>query len=86
MNEFYLGVAFFILMNLGIGLMRILRGPTYFDCMLSAMLFGTKGVVIVLLLSTAFNKHGFLDMALIFALLASVSTVAFTRSMYNPKS
>ena len=85
MNELYLGVALFLLINLCAGLMRILRGPTRFDCMLAAMLCGTKGVAIVLLLSASFCEPAFLDMALIFALLASIATVAFTRSVSNPK-
>ncbi len=83
MNDLYLGVALFLLMNLCAGLIRVLRGPTRFDSMLAAMLFGTKGVAVVLLLSVAFHKPAFLDMALIFALLASVATVAFTRSVRN---
>ncbi len=77
MIEWYLGLALFLILNLVAGLFRILHGPTPADCMLAAQLFGTTGVAILLLFAQGMNRPAIRDVALIFALLATVSTVAF---------
>ncbi len=46
MDDLYLSLALFLVLNLVAGLLRILRGPTPADCMLAAQLFGTTGVAI----------------------------------------
>ncbi len=79
MTDWYLGLALFLLLNLVAGLFRILRGPTPADCMLAAQLFGTTGVAILLLLAEAMSRPTFRNVALVFAILAAVSTVAFIR-------
>ncbi|QOY53182.1 monovalent cation/H+ antiporter complex subunit F [Candidatus Sulfurimonas baltica] len=79
MQTFYLGLALFLLLNLVIGMWRILRGPTPADRMLSAQLFGTIAVAILLLLSQAMDNAALRDLALIFALLAALTAVAFVQ-------
>lgn len=78
MTAFYQALAGFLLLNILVGLIRVLRGPTRFDRMLSAQLFGTTAVAILLLLSEATGDAAMLDVALVFALLSAVATVAFT--------
>ncbi len=77
MAEFYLGVATFLLLNILVGLIRILRGPTPADRMLTAQLFGTTGVAILLLLSQALAVSAFMNVALVLALLGAVAAVVF---------
>ena len=77
MTSFYTSVALFLLLNLGGGLIRILRGPTAADRMLAAQLFGTTGVAILLLLAAAMEVRGLRDVALVFALLGPVNAVVF---------
>ncbi len=77
MTEFYLGVAAFLLLNILIGLIRILRGPTPPDRMLAAQLFGTTGVAILLLLSQALAAPAIVDVALVLALLGAVAAIVF---------
>lgn len=84
MNEWCLGLAFFLLLNLAAGLVRVLRGPTRADRMLAAQLFGTTSVAILLLLALALNSPALQDVALVFALLAAVTTVAFVRRAWSP--
>lgn len=79
MNEWYAGVAVFLLLNLMAGLLRIIRGPTATDCMMAAQLFGTTGVATLLLLAQVFGLPSLRDVALVFALLAAVATVAFVK-------
>jgi multicomponent Na+:H+ antiporter subunit F len=61
------------------GLVRVARGPTQADRMLVAQLFGTTGVTVLLLLAEDPGRAALRDVALIFALLAPIATVAFVR-------
>lgn len=79
MNDFYLGVSAFLLVNILVGLVRILRGPTPPDRMLMAQMFGTTGVGILLLFSEAMGLPVLRDVALLFALLGALATVSFVR-------
>ena len=79
MEMLYLGIALFLLLTLVAGLWRVLRGPTSADRMLAAQLFGTTAVACVLLLAQAFEYPPLRDVALIFALLAAVTAIAFVR-------
>ncbi len=79
MNEFYIGMALFLLANILAGLKRIIKGPSMGDRMLSLQLFGTTGVAILLLLAQSFAEPALRDVALVFALLAVLAMVAYVR-------
>jgi multicomponent Na+:H+ antiporter subunit F len=79
MQALYLTLALFLLLTLGAGMWRVLRGPTAADRMLAAQLFGTTAVAILLLLAQTSGNAALRDVALVFALLASVTAVAFVR-------
>lgn len=79
MAEFYLGMALFLLLNLLAGLVRVFRGPTLVDRMLTVQLFGTTAVAILMLLAEGLAAPALRDVALLFALLAALSIVAFVR-------
>ncbi len=79
MQLLYLALALFLLLNLGAGMWRVLRGPTAADRMLAAQLFGTTAVAVLLLLAQAYGNAALRDVALVFALLAAVTAVAFVR-------
>jgi len=83
MQTLYLGLALFLLLNLGAGMWRVLRGPSVADRMLAAQLFGTTGVAILLLLAQAYTNAALRDVALVFALLAAVTAVAFVRRAWS---
>ena len=65
------------------GMFRILRGPTAADRMMTAQLFGTCGVAILLLLGTGMGSTVLLDIALVFALLAALATMTFVRRTWH---
>lgn len=79
MQSLYLALALFLLLNLGAGMWRVLRGPHHADRMLAAQLFGTTAVAVLLLLGQAGAQAALRDVALVFALLAAVSAIAFVR-------
>lgn len=79
-----LAAAIVLLLTVSVGLIRVMVGPTAADRMIAIQLFGTTGVAILLLLSRALDRTAFVDVALVFALLAAVSTVAFVRRYWLP--
>ncbi|MCA1803995.1 MAG: hypothetical protein LC646_01205 [Xanthomonadaceae bacterium] len=85
MEQLYLALAVFLMLNVAAGLLRILRGPTAADRMLAAQLFGTTGVAILLLLAEAQGVPALRDVALVFALLAALATVAFVKRVWYRK-
>ncbi|MFA9479678.1 monovalent cation/H+ antiporter complex subunit F [Phycisphaerales bacterium AB-hyl4] len=83
MNWFYLAATAWLLINVAGGMVRVLRGPTAADRMLSAQLFGTTGVAVLLLLSEAMAIGAVRDVALVLAMLAAVATIAFTQRAWG---
>ncbi len=76
-------LALFLAANLLIALIRAGRGPTPADRMLAALLFGTTGVGVLLLLAHAGGGMPLVDAALILALLAAIAGVAFARRAWG---
>jgi len=83
-SEFLLAAALFLLVTIVVGMVRVLLGPRNADRMLAAQLFGTTGVAILLLLGEALAMPALTDVALVFALLAVVATLAFVRQGGGP--
>lgn len=79
MQTLYLTLSLFLLLTLVAGIWRGLRGPTAADRILVIQLFGTTAVAILLLLAEALSNQTLRDVALVFALLAAVTAVAFVR-------
>jgi multicomponent Na+:H+ antiporter subunit F len=72
-------IALFLVVNVGVGMVRITRGPSAPDRMLAAQLFGTTGVAILLVLAELQQQPALRDVALVFALLAAVLAVSFVK-------
>jgi multicomponent Na+:H+ antiporter subunit F len=85
MQMLIFALALFLMLNLGAGMWRVLRGPTAADRMLAAQLFGTTAVAILLLLAEASDSAALRDVALVFALLAAVTAVAFVRRAWTDR-
>lgn len=66
-----------LLLSILAGLIRVFRGPAPAERMLAAQLFGTAAVAILLILSQLMAIPALLDVAMVFALLAAVTLVAF---------
>lgn len=83
MDGLLTALALFLLVNLLAALVRVMRGPTAADRLLAALLFGTTGVAILLLLAYAGGGHGLVDTALVFALLAAITGAAFAQRAWR---
>lgn len=77
MSELVSAVAVVLVLSLIAGLVPVFRGRVPADRMLAAQLVGTTTVAILVLLSQVMAMPALLDVALVFALLAAVTLVAF---------
>lgn len=84
MTALYLVAALILLFSILLGLLRVSRGPTAADRMLAAQLFGTTGVAMLLLLGHALGAPAYWDVALVFAVLAAITGIAFARRSAPP--
>ena len=76
-------LATLIVFTVLLGIVRIERGPTGADRMLAAMLFGTSGVALVLVLAELNGSPGLRDAALVFALLGALTAIAFVKRAWR---
>jgi multicomponent Na+:H+ antiporter subunit F len=87
MTGFEWPLALFLLANLVPALVLTQRGQDSADPMLMALLFGTTGVGILVLLAYAGGQAlidlALVDVALVLALLAAISGIAFARRAWH---
>ena len=83
MNTLLLAVALFLLGNLVVALVAAARGPTPADRMLMALLIGTTGTAILVLLAQAMPLGALVDVALVLALLAAIGGIAFAKRAWQ---
>ena len=76
-------VAVVLLGTIVLGLVRVWRGPDLIDRMLTAQLFGTTGIALLLVLAQLQALPSLRNAALILALLAVMSTVAFVSRVWR---
>ncbi len=79
-------LAVFLLVNVLVVLLRVVRGPTASDRMVAALLFGTTGVAFVLVLAEALGSPAVRDVALVLAVLAALVPVVFARVGWSEDS
>jgi multicomponent Na+:H+ antiporter subunit F len=65
-----------IMVTMGLALLRALLGPTVYDRILAVNLFGTKTVLIIAVFGFLTGRPDFLDIALVYALINFIGTVA----------
>ena len=79
MTAFYWLMIVLLKLLLVAGLVRVALGPTPPDRLSAAMLLGTAGTAILLLLSQATEAPALVDTALVLVLLATVGSAALWR-------
>lgn len=83
MTGLELPIALFLLANLVVALFAAARGPTAADRMLMALLFGSTGAGILVLLAHAGGGAALVDVALTLAVLAAIGGIAFARRAWQ---
>jgi multicomponent Na+:H+ antiporter subunit F len=75
----YVATAVAILVIMGLTLIRAVIGPTAFDRLLAVNMFGTKTVLLIAVIGFMTGRPDFLDIALVYALVNFLSTMAVLR-------
>ena len=75
---FYIA-SFSILISFVIVLVRLFIGPTLYDRVLALNAFGTLAVLMISIVGFLFGRPDFLDIALLYALLNFIGTIAILK-------
>ncbi len=86
-----LAAAAGLLIAMALMIVRAIAGPSHYDRILAANSFGTKTVLLVALIGFLFGRPDFLDIAIAYALINFVTTIALMkffryRSLARPLS
>ncbi len=68
-----------ILVTMALALVRALLGPTVYDRILSVNAFGTLTMLLIALYGFLTERPDFLDIALMYALINFIATIAVTK-------
>ncbi len=71
--------SFSILISFVIVLVRLFLGPTLYDRVLALNVFGTLAVLMISIVGFLFGRPDFLDIALLYALLNFIGTIAILK-------
>ena len=68
-----------VLVTMLLALVRALRGPTVYDRILAANMFGTKTVLFIAVLGYLSGRPEFLDLALVYILINFIGIIAILK-------
>ena len=68
---------------MALAIVRALMGPTVYDRVLAANMFGTKTALLLAVVSFVFDRPDFLDLALAYALINLVGILAVLEFFQN---
>ena len=72
----FAAAAIAIMVTMALALIRAVKGPTVYDRILAANMFGTKAVLMIAVLGFLAGRPEFLDIALVYALINFVGVLA----------
>ena len=72
----FLIVAIVLIISMILVLLRLYFGPTLYDRVLASNVFGTQTVLFIGVVGFLFGRPDFLDIALLYALINFVGTIA----------
>ena len=85
MDAFFTIVIVFLLLNIALGLIRVWRGPTVSDRLLTTQLFGTTGMAILVVLAGFLQDPDLLNVAITFNVLAILLVIGLVKFWKNKK-
>ena len=68
-----------IVVTMALALVRAFLGPTLYDRILAVNMFGTKTVLMIAVLGFLMDRPEFLDIALVYALINFIGTIAMLK-------
>ena len=80
MHEFFLGAALFIMFSALLCLYRVIVGPVIIHRIVRVNVIGTKTIAVIVLIGFIFDRvEFFIDIALVYALINFIGTLAFSK-------
>lgn len=80
MNDYALaGAMLGIVVTMLLALVRATKGPSIFDRILAANMFGTKTVLLIAVSGFFYGRPDWLDLAILYALMNFIGTIAVLR-------
>ena len=80
MSLLFIVIAVFIAVLMLMPLYRVVVGPTVYDRVIGAGLIGTKSILLLALIGFTYNRiEMFIDLAIVYALLNFVGTIAASK-------
>ena len=80
MHDFFLATSMAILVTALLCLYRVVFGPSIIDRIVASNIIGTKTTVVILLMGFIFYRvEMFIDIALLYALINFIGTLAFSK-------
>lgn len=87
MQTVFLGAAMVLLVLIGLCLIRVIKGPSVLDRILGGNVIGTHATVILLLIGLLYdNLPMFIDIALAYAMLNFIATLAASKYFLRRKA
>ncbi|HOI42823.1 MAG TPA: monovalent cation/H+ antiporter complex subunit F [Elusimicrobiales bacterium] len=71
--------SFAVILAAALALYRVLTGPSIYDRILAVNVMGTKTVALLALIGFIYERPHFLDIAIVYALINFIATIAFLR-------
>jgi multicomponent Na+:H+ antiporter subunit F len=80
MHDFFLGTVLAIMAMVVLCIIRVIMGPGIINRIVAANMIGTKTIAVVLLIGEFYHRLDFfIDIALVYALINFLGTLAFTK-------
>lgn len=81
MDKFYLFVIIFLGLTIGLCMYRVVKGPTKGDRIIGINIIATKTIVIIATISFLLKETYFIDVVLVYALIAFIGSYAVAREI-----
>ncbi|GAU79613.1 monovalent cation/H+ antiporter complex subunit F [Fusibacter sp. 3D3] len=81
MDKFYLFVVIFLGITIGLCMYRVVKGPTKGDRIIGINIISTKTIVIIATVSFLLKESYFIDVVLVYALIAFIGSYAVAREI-----
>jgi multicomponent Na+:H+ antiporter subunit F len=78
-SAMFVAASLGVLAVMGMALLRAILGPTVYDRIMAVNMFGTKTVLLIALLGFVAGRPEFLDIALVYALINFIGTIAMLK-------
>ena len=85
MNNFLIGVTTFIIILIFVSMYRVLKGPTIADRVVAINVIATKITIAIVVISILTNQQSYIDVALVYALIGFIASIAIVRYLEKGK-